>query len=269
MSSSSYYDAIKRDYHKEDDQKLLEEIKVVRKKKPDFGYRRVTKTLHAKGIKANHKKVLRLMDKNGLKCTAYEKKTQKYNSYKGTVGKVAPNRLNRRFDTDRPYQKIATDVTEVRYGHETLAERLYLTVYLDLFNREILTWNISDSPTVAFVTKPLDELLAKRPDLPYRMTIHSDQGFQYQNKQYIKRLKQHRVFQSMSRKSTCLDNACVESCFNQLKVKTTHNYHYDTAEELTEAVSAAIYDYNYCTIKEKLGYLTPVEYRKQAAKQVA
>ncbi|KZV03169.1 hypothetical protein [Lactiplantibacillus plantarum] len=65
---------------------------------------------------------------------------EKYNSYKGTVGTVAHNRLNRRFKTDRPFQKIVTDVTEIRWGNQTLNERAYFTAYIDLYNGEILEW---------------------------------------------------------------------------------------------------------------------------------
>ena len=83
-----------------------------------------------------------------------------------------------------------------------MAERDYFKAFIDVYSGEMLTWNIDRHPTVAFITKPLDELLKNRPELNYRMTIHSDQGFQYQNYDYVSRLKTKRVFQSMSRKST-------------------------------------------------------------------
>lgn len=82
---------------------------------------------------------------------------EKYNSYKGTVGTVAHNRLNRRFKTDRPFQKIVTDVTEIRWGNQTLNERAYFTAYIDLYNGEILEWAIGRRPTVDFVTRPLND----------------------------------------------------------------------------------------------------------------
>ncbi|BDR61171.1 hypothetical protein KIM322_14320 [Lactobacillus xylocopicola] len=61
--------------------------------------------------------------------------------------------------------------------------------------------------------------LVSRPKLPYRMTIHSDQGIQYQSKAYCQTLKQHHVFQSMSRRATCHDNAACESLFHIMKVE--------------------------------------------------
>lgn len=78
------------------------------------------------------------MRENNLLCQAFNRRTKKYNSYKGTVGTVDHNRLNRRFKTDCPFQKIVTDVTEVRWGNQTINKRAYFTVYIDLHNGEII-----------------------------------------------------------------------------------------------------------------------------------
>ncbi|TMT03317.1 transposase family protein, partial [Apilactobacillus kunkeei] len=102
----------------------------------------------------------------------------------------------RRFRTDRPYQKIVTDVTELRWGNKTTSERAYFTAFMDLYNCEIISWNIGLHPNVDFVVSPLNELMGLRPKTNYRMTIHSDQGFQYQNGRYINVLKSNKVFQS-------------------------------------------------------------------------
>ena len=189
------------------------------------------------------------MKMNRLLCTAFNRLTRKYNSYAGTVGHISPNRVNRRFTTDRPYQNVLTDV---RWGSGTMAACAYFTAYIDVYSGEILTWNIDLYPTVESVTKPLDELLQNRPELNYRMTIHSDQGFQYQNYEYVSRLKTNRVFQSMSRKATCLDNAMAESIFHILKVGTVHNNHYQSYDELKSAITNYVYYYNNKRIKTKL-----------------
>ena len=93
------------------------------------------------------------------------------------------------------------------------------------------------------------------------MTIHSDQGFQYQNYEYVSRLKNNRVFQSMSRKATCLDNAMAESIFHILKVGTVHNNRYESYDELKSAITNYVYYYNNKRIKTKLVGKTPVQYR--------
>ncbi|MGD6802596.1 IS3 family transposase [Rossellomorea aquimaris] len=79
-----------------------------------FGYKRITKELKKLGLHINHKKVYRIMGELGLKCMKFMRKSRKYNSYKGTVGKVAKNRLSRRFSTPIPLQKLVTDVTEFK-----------------------------------------------------------------------------------------------------------------------------------------------------------
>ncbi|WP_413628263.1 IS3 family transposase [Fructilactobacillus vespulae] len=268
MSSSSYHDALHRKYQS-GSSTLVDEIKSIRLENPDYGYRTVTLALKNKGIIVNHKAVLRIMRENNLLCQAFNRRTKKYNSYKGTVGTVTHNRLNRRFKTNRPFQKIVTDVTEVRWGNQTINERAYFTAYMDLYNGEILEWNIGRRPTVDFVTRPLKRLVARCSSLPYRMTIHSDQGFQYQNFRYVNILRQARVFQSMSRKATCLDNAVAESIFHILKVGTVHNYQYQNYEELESAITNYVDYYNKHRIKTKLAGMSPVKYREHTSQLVA
>lgn len=268
MSSSSYHDARQRKYQAHSST-LVDEIKMIRLNNPDYGYRTVTWALKNKGLQVNHKAVLRIMRENNLLCQAFNRRTKKYNSYQGTVGKIARNCLKRRFKTDRPLQKIVTDVTEVRWGQQTTNERAYLTAYIDVYNGEIIEWAIDRRPTVDFVTRPLKRLLAKRPELPYRMTVHSDQGFQYQNYRYVKILQQARVFQSMSRKATCLDNAVAESIFHILKVGTVHHHQYRDYNELKSAMAGYIDYYNHRRIKAKLAGMSPVKYREQTSQLAA
>lgn len=258
--------------HKESntsDQELIDEIKTIKKKNPAYGYRRVTMELHNRGRKVNHKKVQRITQEQHLQSSAYTRKNRKYNSYKGTIGKVAPNRLNRRFKTDRPYQKLTVDVTELRWGDKSAEHRCYLEPVMDLYSGEILTFNISLHPTVEFALKPLHEALEALPNLPYRTTVHSDQGFQYQHQRWVKELKEHHVFQSMSRKATCLDNAAMESFFHLLKCETVHLHDYQSYEEVAKAALEWIYYYNNNRIKQKLGGKSPVQYRTLTTQQIA
>lgn len=258
--------------HKESntsDQELIDEIKTIKKENPAYGYRRVTMELHNRGRKVNHKKVQRITQEQHLQSSAYTRKNRKYNSYKGTIGKVAPNRLNRRFKTDRPYQKLTVDVTELRWGDKSAEHRCYLEPVMDLYSGEILTFNISLHPTVEFALKPLHEALEALPNLPYRTTVHSDQGFQYQHQRWVKELKEHHIFQSMSRKATCLDNAAMESFFHLLKCETVHLHDYQSYEEVAKAALEWIYYYNNNRIKQKLGGKSPVQYRTLTTQQIA
>ncbi|MBU5265657.1 IS3 family transposase [Virgibacillus proomii] len=116
-----------------------------------YGYKRITKELKKLGHCVNHKKVYRLMRELSLKCVKFMRKSRKYNSYKGKVGKVAKNLLSRRFNTPIPLQKLVTDITEFKCLGE---EKLYLNPILDLYMEKlfrlelrsvqhwILSWNL-------------------------------------------------------------------------------------------------------------------------------
>ncbi len=85
----------------------------------------------------NHKRVQRLVQKLGFQVKSFMHKNRKYNSYKGTVGRVAPNRLRRRFNTCIPHQKIVTDTTELKYYEidakgNIITRKAYLDPFLDL-----------------------------------------------------------------------------------------------------------------------------------------
>lgn len=270
--STYYYARDHRKHEKQDDSPIIQAIDEIRQKDAKYtkkyGYRRLTNALQDLGFEVNHKRVLRLMHEHDWLCSAYDRQSRKYNSYKGRVGRVAPNRLKRRFKTDRPYQKLVTDVSEFRYGSMSQDERVYLEPIIDLFSDEVLAFNISDHPTVEFALKPLKEALEHLPELKYRTTVHTDQGFQYQHKFWQKELKKHRVFQSMSRKATCLDNAAMESFFHIMKVEVMDE-HFDTKEQLIQAMTEWIEFYNYRRIKTKLGGKSPVKYRELTAQKAA
>lgn len=272
MSHSSYYYAIKPRSAKDDDAPIIQAIDEIRLTDPKFtkkyGYRRITDKLHEQGFMVNHKRVLRIMTEHGWLSNYYGRGKRKYNSYKGTVGRIAQNLIHRRFMTDRPYQKLVADVSEFRYGTMTQSERVYLEPVLDLFSGEILAYNISDHPTVEFALKPLKEALDSLPALPYRTTVHTDQGFQYQHRHWRQVLKEHHVFQSMSRKATCLDNAEMESFFGIMKAEVMDE-RYDTKIELEAAMREWLEFYNLRRVKSRLKGKSPVEYRKLALQEAA
>jgi len=222
------------------------------------GYRRVRDHLRNIGHQVNHKKVQRIMREENLLCVKFGRKSRKYNAYKGTVGKVAKNLINRRFHTNICHQKLTTDITEFKCLDE---KKLYLNPILDMFNGEILSYGISMSPTVELVLDPLEEALEIVKDSKYRTTIHSDQGWHYQHDKWVKRLKNYKVFQSMSRKGNCADNAPMESFFGILKQEMYHGEKLCTFDELKRRIENYIVYYNNKRIKTKLAGMSPTEYR--------
>lgn len=243
----------------------------IKKQYPNLGYRGVRALLKEKGLRVNHKKIQRIIREHGLQVTCYSSKN-KFSTDKGIVGKIAPNRLNRRFDTSVPHQKIVTDTTEFKYyvvdnkGRRRI-EKLYLDPFMDLYNREIISYTITKDAGVQSMMPALEKAIEITNDCEFRRTFHTDQGSLYQSKVYQKTLKKNRIFQSMSRRGNCHDNAVIECFFGLLKREIYFGRIFESFDELREAIEAYIVYYNEDRIKEKLGWMSPVKYRliKQAA----
>lgn len=252
----------------EDPDKELKEViqDIFEKHEGKYGYRRIHLELRGKGYKINHKKVQRIMRVLGLKCVKFTRKSR-YNSYKGKVGKVAKNLLNRRFSTSIRLQKLVTDITEFKC---TGNEKLYLSPVLDLYNGEIISYGISNKPTLDFVIKPLNHVIEIiKNEAEYRTTLHSDQGWHYQHKKWVKTLKKNKIFQSMSRKGTCADNASMENFFGIMKQEMYYGEALLSYDELKQKIDRYIYYYNNERIKVKLAGLSPVQYRTKTSQTAA
>ena len=221
-----------------------------------YGYRRITMALHDRGLPLNHKTVQRLMKELGLICHV---RMKKYRSYKGEVGKVAPNLLNRDFHADRPNQKWVTDVTEF----SLFGEKLYLSPILDLHSSDLVSYTISDRPVLSMVTTMLDKAFEKIPD-GTDLILHSDQGWQYQHKQYQRMLREKGIRQSMSRKGNCLDNAVIENFFGVLKSELLYLQKFSSMEHFKQELIEYLDYYNNRRIKAKLKGLPPAIHRQQA-----
>ena len=228
LPKSTYMYWQKRFHRQSKDTAIENRILKIRAEHKDYGYRRICGELR-KTCAVNHKRVQRLVQKLGLQVTTFGRKSRKYNSYRGTVGKVAPNRLYRRFHTCIPHQKITTDTTEFKYYEtdkkgNTVVRKLYLDPFLDLYNSEIISYSISHHPTYQNIQTALERAIKLTADCPYRRTFHSDQGWDYQMNQYRACLKKARIFQSMSRKGNCHDNSVMENFFGLLKQEMMGSY---------------------------------------------
>ena len=221
-----------------------------------YGYRRITEELRQRGFSLNHKTVQRLMKVLGLVCRV---RMKKYRSYKGEVGKIAPNLLKRNFEAEKPNQKWVTDVTEF----SLFGQKLYLSPIIDLCSRDIVSYSISDRPVLSMVTQMLDKAYTKIPD-GINLILHSDQGWQYQHKQYQRMLKAKGIRQSMSRKGNCLDNAVIENFFGLLKSELLYLQKFDSMEHFKSELIDYLDYYNNRRCKAKLKGLPPAIHRQQA-----
>lgn len=206
-------------------------------------------------IRINHKRIERIMAKYGLKARP---KRRKYISHKGTIGKTAPNVLNRNFEATGPYQKLGTDLTVfiTNYG------KVYLSPIIDFYTREILAYDLSETPDYRQITRMLENLENKHKDMLSGAIIHSDQGWQYQMPKYREKLKELSITQSMSRKGNCLDNSPTENFFGRMKEEMFYGkeHLYNNMESLKAAIKEYISYYNSKRIVFKLK-MSPIEYR--------
>jgi len=202
------------------------------------------------------------MKKLGLRAKTIKKK---YCSYKGKIGKTAPNIINRNFEADKPNQKWTTDVTEfsLPWG------KAYLSPILDMFNDEIVSYDISPAPNFEQANNMLKKAFNKFDDLN-GLIFHSDQGWQYQIQQYTSQLKSKGIVQSMSRKGNCLDNSIMEQFFGKLKNEMFYGNEdkFKSFSDLKNEIDKYIYWYNNQRIQVNLKGLSPVQYRIQSSQQL-
>ena len=254
MARSVFYYHLKRLKDKDKYENERKEIKeIFHEHKGRYGYRRITAEMRNRNHLINHKTVQHLMGEMGLKSQI---RKVKYRSYKGEVGKIAPNIIARDFAADAPNLKWATDVTQINIG----GTKLYLSPILDMFNGEIISYNISKSPNLEQVYDMLDKAFAKF-DCLDGLILHSDQGWQYQHYGYRKRLEDRHIVQSMSRKGNCLDNAMAENFFGIMKSELLYAQTFESPAAFMKALDEYIEYYNNKRIKSRLKGKSPVQYR--------
>ena len=261
MARSTFYYYLKK-YKSNHDKyhKIKKEIfNIFNENKGRYGYRRITLELKNRGFNINHKTVSKFMNILGIK--SIQRPKRRYNSYQGNIGKIANNLLKRDFKADKPNQKWVTDVTEFKV-HD---RKLYLLPIIDLFNGEIISYNLSKHPTFQQITDMLEKAFIKIKNNT-NLILHSDQGWQYQMKIYQNMLKEKGIKQSMSRKGNCLDNSCAENFFGILKSELFYpkEKEYKNIEELEKDIKEYIEYYNNSRIKSKLKGMSPIQYRKHS-----
>ena len=228
-------------------------VELYHQNKGRYGYRRLALAMKNEGYVISGKTVRRLMAESGIKC---EVRMKKYKSYRGEVGKIAPNLLERNFIADAPHKKLVTDVTEFHL----FGNKIYLSPVLDLYNSELIFYTIYRYPVLDMVKEMVEGTIAVIGDNTNAI-LHSDQGFHYQHKDYQKLLKDNHIIQSMSRKGNCLDNAVMENFFGLLKSELLYLKKFDSLEQFLDELEEYLEYYNKYRIKEKLDGMSPVQYR--------
>jgi len=278
-STYSYYHSRKHlnaaNRRKEEDDRILSFIlPVFEHHKSRYGYRRIVLALKDELSGVNHKRIQRIMRENSL---FGKQPKNKYHSYKGDNGEYKENLLLhkevdevkhkteyiRDFNTSKPNQKWATDVSEFKCGEG----KLYLSPIMDLYDGSIISYDISTGPDFSQTKRMIDEAFDQYSDLK-GLIFHSDQGWQYQMKPYQKWLKDKGVLQSFSRKGNCMDNSLMENFFGIMKNEMYYGCEFKTLEELRKAMEEYIVYYNTERINIKRKGLSPLAYRQQSLSQL-
>ncbi|MEH7081366.1 IS3 family transposase [Neobacillus drentensis] len=259
VKRSSYYKwrntQSQRDEKAKQDQDISEHMMGVHFLHPEYGCPRMTHFLNENDFNINHKKVYRLMKEMNIQSVIRKKRKR----HGHTPSVIQPNRLKRKFKASGPNQKMVTDITYVSDGKQFY----YLSVIQDLFNNEIVGWELSKRNDLELVLNTVEKW-AKKKDVA-EAVLHSDQGFQYTSKVYNNRLEEYSIKGSHSRKGNCLDNACVESFFSHLKTEKLYIIQCNSEIEIRQAIEDYIYHYNYKRIQKKLNKRAPIEYRHALA----
>jgi len=227
-----------------------------------YGYRRVALVLASKhNMHLSGKTVLKLMHQEKRICQV---RRRKYRSYQGQVGLAAPNLMDRDFFASTPNSKWVTDVTEFA----VLGQKQYLSPVIDLFNGEVISYELGSAPALTLVTKMLDKALATLDEVTKPM-IHSDQGWHYRHMTYRNALESRGLAQSMSRKGNCLDNAVAENFFGHFKEEFLRQRTFTNVNQFRSELDTYIHWFNHDRIRLKLKGLSPVDYRVQSLANIA
>lgn len=258
VSESGYYKWLKNNKSNDDNDKvIISKIQIIQDKhKYRYGVERVTAALKRDfNINCNHKRVYRLMKKYGLLAKVRPKKR----FYGTKENNPKSNILNRNFKTSSPFDKLATDISEVAKG----GKKIYISIIKDLHTKVIEGLEISYSPTLKLVIDTINHVKDKA--IKYGTFLHSDQGFQYNHPTVQKILKDNNFLQSMSRKGTPIDNSPTESFFGVLKSELIYNecVTISNDKEAIQEIINYVYYYNNERIQKGLGYLTPIEFKQK------
>lgn len=262
MVRSAYYKWLKQPESTslKRNKEISETIKAIHEARPDMGYRRIKDELEKKhDTDVNEKRVLRICRTFHIQSTIkWKPKSCTVNSKDPAY--IARNYLNRDFHADAPNEKWLTDVTEFKYYIGIEVHKIYLSAILDLYDRRIVSYRISDRNDNPLVMNTFDDAVRLEPKA--RPLFHSDRGFQYTGMQFATRIKKQRMKHSMSRVAHCIDNGPMEGFWGILKRECYYGKTFTQREDLVHTVEDYIEYYNHDRIQRGLHLMTPLEFHE-------
>jgi transposase InsO family protein len=226
-----------------------------------MGYRRIRDELDINyGINVNDKRIRRICRSEKVQSTI-KWRPKSCTKSDPNPDHIAKNYLHREFHADAPNEKWLTDVSEFKYYIGMEVHKIYLSAILDLYDRRIVAFKISNRNDNPLVMDTFDKAIKFEPDA--HPLFHSDRGFQYTSAQFYTRLKKHRMKQSMSRVAHCIDNGPMEGFWGILKREMYYGQRFTERNELVNAITDYIDYYNNGRLQRKLGVMTPMSYHNQ------
>ena len=198
--------------------------------KQRYGSPRITAELQSRGCKISRVTVAKYMKEMGLKSKLAKKFKVTTDSKHNYL--IMDNILNRQFEQTEPSKAWVSDITyiPVKEGF------LYLTTIMDLYDRKLIGWSLSNSMATQNTTLPAWRMALKNRDISKGLIFHSDQGVQYANNVFANTLASHNVIRSMSRTGNCWDNAVAESFFKSIKTELVYGNFLITREQMKTQV---------------------------------
>lgn len=264
VSRSAYYKWLRGDAggRVRQNRFIAGKIEEIHNEDPSKGYRRINDDLRRRhGIRVNDKRILRICRARGIRSTI------KYASHGCTIKAdnpqfIAENILDRDFTAEKPNEKWLTDVTEFKWYDENKDKhKIYLSAILDLFDRRIVSYVISDRNDIPLVFTTFDQAIAANPGAS--PLCHSDRGFQYTCRTFHAKLEAAGMTQSMSRVGKCIDNGPMEGFWGILKRERYYGRRFNSRKELTDMIESFIHYYNNGRYQRRFGVLTPMEKHEQ------
>jgi putative transposase len=261
VSSSGYYAWCRRpeSAHTQRDAQLRVLVRAsFEASKHRYGSPRIFRDLLEQQVRVSRKRVIRLMQEDGLKARVRKRFT--CTTMSDHDQPVAANLLDREFTADAPNRRWVGDTTEFVIGENG---KLYLAAILDLYSRFIVGWAVSAINDRHLTLKALGMALKRRcPETG--LLHHSDQGCTYASEDYQRMLDAHGVTCSMSRRGNCYDNAVMEAFFSSLKSEVADRF------ESCGIAKMELFDYiemfyNQRRRHSTIGYVSPATFERQHA----
>lgn len=221
-----------------------------------YGSPKITMELWDQGIRISRPRVARIMKKEGIKSIIGKQYKVSTTDSRHDLP-VNENHLNRNFNAEAPGEKWVSDITYITTGQGWL----YLTIIMDLFDRKIIGWSMSDKLTTEHTVMVAWKMALANRRINDQLIFHSDRGVQYASSMFRNALKEKQITQSMSRKGNCWDNAVAENFFKILKYEMVkHHYFLSLSAARTEVFQFIEIWYNRKRKHSVLGYLSPENY---------